>query len=801
MPSGQQALNPLAISETQLSQMVAARRQIESLLGDAPRSADVIDAFNLPAEIATQVRKRVVAAPEAQSRAVALLTALDWLTVTDPCQALGVAFGLQSFWAGGGDECEERSRESSLLFPNSALILQSVAFSLIGVGAFEELDALAKELVPELRRFCMPLTAETFLVASAEAALRLGRVNDARAMLPTREAIQSAAFQQSTRGAAVAEGATLVRRDNLAIELGFVESAAVAEIRPFSERWATILAETIEAVRSLLERTGKHQDEIETAVARLEALRDVPGGTGVSEMSRVVEMLATVEDILLPLAPGLVSRADRLRTTTEGLESNDPQASNAALEELSRLQNEELAARDADGWLSYAWVKSLILERQGKLEAALEVLADISATRDVLAEGAESAQGRAGLSSSFKDLPSRTAALRLRTGSGIEAAFEDIESGKARWLADTIRSDAPRLAVFRERTAAERIHYLTFAVGSDVSVAVFVPASGDPTAAEIPIGRDEIARAAEDMTYRRQFRAGLVANLADRLGRLTAWLPAPTVDGAIRPGDVLIMAPHGPLHSIPLHALPARDGLPLAPRLAVVRTHGAALIMRTAATKVSLPSSSVLLCSLVTDEPQRARRAESFARLVCELASFLPCRVLDGIEADFANLHAQLRPSQAVHLFAHGDATSNAPYTRSGLLLPSGGQLSKRGWKSFLTDHLLSPERIAKTDWKNCLEGTHITLQACVSSHAQANLRGDAIGLEWSLLLSGAASVLATHWHIDFATSTDFCTNFYGFWLGSGFTRAEAWRRTADQLIGAGGAEAWAAFSLTGDWR
>jgi hypothetical protein len=66
-------------------------------------------------------------------------------------------------------------------------------------------------------------------------------------MLPTREAIQSAALQQSTRGAAVAEGPTLVRRDNLAIELGFVETAAIAEMRPFSERWATILSETVEA--------------------------------------------------------------------------------------------------------------------------------------------------------------------------------------------------------------------------------------------------------------------------------------------------------------------------------------------------------------------------------------------------------------------------------------------------------------------------------------------------------------------------------------------------------------------------
>jgi hypothetical protein len=84
----------------------------------------------------------------------------------------------------------------SLLFPNSVLILQSVAFSLIAIGALEELDALAKDLIPELRRLHMHLTAETFLVASAEAALRLGRVREARAMLPTREAIQSAALQQ-----------------------------------------------------------------------------------------------------------------------------------------------------------------------------------------------------------------------------------------------------------------------------------------------------------------------------------------------------------------------------------------------------------------------------------------------------------------------------------------------------------------------------------------------------------------------------------------------------------------------------
>ncbi|MDR3494855.1 MAG: hypothetical protein P4L82_09645 [Ancalomicrobiaceae bacterium] len=104
-----------------------------------------------------------------------MLKALDWLAATEPLSALGMAFALQASWSQVASAEHHASIHRHLLIPNAALILQSVAFALIEVGAFEELRAMADDLIPDLRQLRMPFSAELFVVASAEAALRLGQ--------------------------------------------------------------------------------------------------------------------------------------------------------------------------------------------------------------------------------------------------------------------------------------------------------------------------------------------------------------------------------------------------------------------------------------------------------------------------------------------------------------------------------------------------------------------------------------------------------------------------------------------------
>jgi hypothetical protein len=106
----------MAISETQLSEMISARERAESMLSDVCANTSLLNAFHLPDKVAADVREQLVVARDIQSRATALLKALDWLTSTNPCQALGIAFALQSFWAGRGQENSQESRDRAVAF-------------------------------------------------------------------------------------------------------------------------------------------------------------------------------------------------------------------------------------------------------------------------------------------------------------------------------------------------------------------------------------------------------------------------------------------------------------------------------------------------------------------------------------------------------------------------------------------------------------------------------------------------------------------------------------------------------------
>jgi len=100
-----------------------------------------------------------------------------------------------------------------------------------------------------------------------------------------------------------------------------------------------------------------------------------------------------------------------------------------------------------------------------------------------------------------------------------------------------------------------------------------------------------------------------------------------------------------------------------------------------------------------------------------------------------------------------------------------------------------------------------MTLQACVSGLSEEGVGGDALGLEWSMLMAGASSVLSTHWYIPVDSSATFCINFYDKWLLNGLSRAQAWRSAVlDQMddnkaFDGDRAYHWASFSLAGDWR
>ncbi len=175
-----------------------------------------------------------------------------------------------------------------------------------------------------------------------------------------------------------------------------------------------------------------------------------------------------------------------------------------------------------------------------------------------------------------------------------------------------------------------------------------------------------------------------------------------------------------------------------------------------------------------------------------------------GTDASFEALARAARPNQLIHIWAHGDAAHDGRYfSRTGILLAAQGQLPQRGWSNFTEPHLLSPQKLLDAEPRLDFTGSHVTLQACVSAHGKTNFQGDAIGLEWAFLLSGAASVLGTYWHIEYSVAAEFCRRFYAGWLTEKLTRGEAWRQTVQSMMQEAGPSSidWAAFTLTGDWR
>ena len=157
----------------------------------------------------------------------------------------------------------------------------------------------------------------------------------------------------------------------------------------------------------------------------------------------------------------------------------------------------------------------------------------------------------------------------------------------------------------------------------------------------------------------------------------------------------------------------------------------------------------------------------------------------------------------ATHCFLPRTGGATIPYRSSGVVLCENGQLpvnAKYGG-------LLSPERIIEKNSPFGFEGSHVSLQSCVSGLSEEGAGGDALGMEWSLLIAGTNSVLSTHWNIPVESSADFCIRFYEEWLINRLSRAQAWRIAVLSLMDDSkpfdgkNAYNWASFSLAGDWR
>jgi tetratricopeptide (TPR) repeat protein len=348
---------------------------------------------------------------------------------------------------------------------------------------------------------------------------------------------------------------------------------------------------------------------------------------------------------------------------------------------------------------------------------------------------------------------------------------------------------------------------------------IFVLRSDDP---EVGVVRSEVGRDALEsvvLRLRRTFSGGKFPDPSP-IRRTNPWRKSlgffeelgeellkflPLVSGA----ELLCFVPHGPLHGLPLHALPDGDGGYLAERIGTVYA----------------PSISSLSYVLSTRSSPAEREHTVYAAGVAAREDLHP----DYVEHDdelFAGgrwdvladsgptvtkRHA-LRSSfgrRILHLTCHGYFNERSPLD-SGLLLADGGERPSRVMDRVSVLEQARTILTAREVMSTSMDAEIVVLRACAGSvHAVRNAGDELDGLSRAFLYAGNSAVMAGLWNVDQLTSRDLLRAFYRHWSDP-VRKPEKWQalQWAQQEFLRSAEEPylrhpyhWAPFVLHGDWR
>ncbi|HEU5230207.1 MAG TPA: CHAT domain-containing tetratricopeptide repeat protein [Ktedonobacteraceae bacterium] len=281
---------------------------------------------------------------------------------------------------------------------------------------------------------------------------------------------------------------------------------------------------------------------------------------------------------------------------------------------------------------------------------------------------------------------------------------------------------------------------------------------------------------------------------------------------AVQGVELLCIAPHGPLHLLPLHALRVPDGTYLIEHFGVVYC----------------PSLSTLRYSL-DKRMQNEQQMETPAVYVAGVSSrsdtqpeffeqddqiFAPnfWRVTADIGVSVATKGRVLQHASdydVVHLTCHGYFDDKDPLN-SGLLLANGQDKPPRDPRTVSilqrSQYLLTARDFLRTS----MHARIVTLRACSTAiQAERNSGDELEGLSRSLLYAGNASVVVSLWNVNQQTSQQFMAKFYHYWAESG-KPVEKWRAlnmAQRDFLNASDKPLlshpyhWAPLIIIGDWR
>ncbi|GGM03116.1 CHAT domain-containing protein [Dactylosporangium sucinum] len=265
----------------------------------------------------------------------------------------------------------------------------------------------------------------------------------------------------------------------------------------------------------------------------------------------------------------------------------------------------------------------------------------------------------------------------------------------------------------------------------------------------------------------------------------------------LRDCPMVVVAPHGAWHNIPVHALilPQLWDTGRNPALCYMPSLSMAVDLFSRAAPVPATAAIATFPRAAAEEPLFLECHRAAADTLRECGPAVDDRFGRDVTPD--EVRSMLERSDLLHVLAHGQfRRRSADVMDSGLALSPGATGAEYG--------LLTGAGLGEAQ----MRGTHLTVQACSTGRLVASTGDELWGLTRSAFLAGADSVLAPMWDVDLHSSTRLLQSFYRRWLGpgqpEGRSKAQAFTEAQRELYLAGGDDAWrhmyhwAAFKLMG---
>ncbi len=314
------------------------------------------------------------------------------------------------------------------------------------------------------------------------------------------------------------------------------------------------------------------------------------------------------------------------------------------------------------------------------------------------------------------------------------SALGALTQGETITLGEVQARLAPDTALIEYYLAGGRA--LAYVIESHRARMVTLPASPARIEAAIERLRFQIEKWGYGDGYVRGREALLLAGAEHHLAELAAKIWHPLAVGASR----LLIVPHGPLHSLPFHALPTcaadRGGTTLVDQAEIAYLPSASTIRYLRDGVESGGTDSALIVGAEDERiPKVREEVERVGRL------FPQKRVLRDREATLAAFSAASAAADYLHVAAHAIFREDDPHF-SALRLADG-------WLSLYDIYGLK------------LKARLVALSACQSGRSWVGDGDEMVGLVRGFLFAGADSLLVSLWPVHDTSTADLMDAFY----------------------------------------